>query len=338
MKKALLLAAFLLFAAPASASAWTITTSPTSVEQFAYAAGSGHSPSTGNLPWVQFDVRSSDYPTSHNIGQSNPSGLNGWQKQWDDGASLGATEGIDNDSDLRVRFQLGSSGKAQGTYATTWRFTATAASNSPLNVTLTAYVQPWNQCTDGLDNDGDLARDWKKGAGGSTANADSDCTGMTDTTEGGGAPPPTAPAAPTNLSASCGDGQATVGWNDNANNEVDYLVQRSTDQSNWTDTTAPANSTSKVVTGLTNGTLYYFRVAARNGAGTTYGSTPGPLACAPQGTPPVTQCSDGVDNDSNGQTDYPADAGCSSASTTRSSRLPRLSLPVATVWTMTRMG
>jgi hypothetical protein len=86
-------------------------------------------------------------------------------------------------------------------------------------------------------------------------------------------PPPSPPStpnaqvpdAPATVTASPGDGQATVTWTTPANNGaalIDYLVS-------WSggSTRAPAGRTQTIVTGLANGTAYAIRVAARNSVG-----------------------------------------------------------------------
>jgi hypothetical protein len=83
------------------------------------------------------------------------------------------------------------------------------------------------------------------------------------------------PAAPTGLTVSAGNAQATLSWT--APTGViaqapitDYREQFSTDNgTTWTTFSAAASTaTSATVTGLTNGTAVRFRVAAVNGVGT----------------------------------------------------------------------
>jgi hypothetical protein len=83
------------------------------------------------------------------------------------------------------------------------------------------------------------------------------------------------PAAPTSVTATGGNAQATVSWT--APTGVisqapveDYVVQYSGNSgSTWTTFSDGASTTtSATVTGLTNGTAYTFRVAAVNGVGT----------------------------------------------------------------------
>lgn len=77
------------------------------------------------------------------------------------------------------------------------------------------------------------------------------------------------PGAPTGVTASAGNAQATVSWNAPASNGgapiTGYTVTASSGGTQCTTTGA----TSCVVTGLTNGTDYTFTVTATNGSGTT---------------------------------------------------------------------
>jgi len=82
------------------------------------------------------------------------------------------------------------------------------------------------------------------------------------------------PAAPTNLSVTGGNAQATLSWTEPTGvisqaPITDYREQYSTDDgTTWTNFTAAASTaTSATVTGLTNGTAVRFRVAAVNGVG-----------------------------------------------------------------------
>jgi uncharacterized repeat protein (TIGR02543 family) len=85
--------------------------------------------------------------------------------------------------------------------------------------------------------------------------------------------PRTTPGAPTALAATVGNTQVALTWtapsSDGGSAITDYLVQFSTDGTNFT-TFADGTSTtaSATVTGLTNGTAYTFRVSTTNAAGT----------------------------------------------------------------------
>jgi hypothetical protein len=91
--------------------------------------------------------------------------------------------------------------------------------------------------------------------------------------------PPTAPAAPTNVTATAGDGSATVSWTppDNGGALIStYTVTPfigSTAQTPVTLSNSPPISTANV-TGLTPGTSYTFQVAATNAVGTGPNSAP----------------------------------------------------------------
>jgi len=110
-------------------------------------------------------------------------------------------------------------------------------------------------------------------------------------------------SAPTSLAATRGNGQASLTWTDPSYNGgsaiTDYSVQYSTNSgSTWTTFSRTASTTaSQVVTGLTNGTAYVFRVAGINSNGTgTYTAasssvTPATMATVTGGT--VTTPGDG---------------------------------------------
>ena len=85
----------------------------------------------------------------------------------------------------------------------------------------------------------------------------------------GGTVTPTAPAAPSNLTAiAVSTSRIDLGWADNANNEDGFRIERSTDGTNFTEIAAlPANSTAYSAASLASGTLYFFRVRAYNAVG-----------------------------------------------------------------------
>ena len=91
--------------------------------------------------------------------------------------------------------------------------------------------------------------------------------------------PATAPAAPTNVSATAGNGTANVSWTAPANGGspiTGYTITPyigSTAQTTTTITGSPPG-TSTTITGLTNGTAYTFTVKATNAIGTSPESTP----------------------------------------------------------------
>ena len=82
---------------------------------------------------------------------------------------------------------------------------------------------------------------------------------------------PLPPAAPSNLGATAmSESRIDLAWQDNANNESGYRVDRSTNQVNWTTiANLGANATTYSNTGLSAATTYYYRVSANNSAGSS---------------------------------------------------------------------
>ncbi|MCX6122023.1 MAG: FG-GAP-like repeat-containing protein [Ignavibacteriales bacterium] len=80
----------------------------------------------------------------------------------------------------------------------------------------------------------------------------------------------TAPAIPQNLTAIAGNGQVTLKWSKNTESDfLRYRIYRGTSSGPTIvsdSTTAGISDTSKVITGLTNGTMYYFRITAVDSA------------------------------------------------------------------------
>lgn len=97
--------------------------------------------------------------------------------------------------------------------------------------------------------------------------------------------------APTNVAGTRGNGRVTLTWNAPAANGgtavTDYVVQRSADAGKTWQVFEDAVTSARtaVVTGLTNGTAYIFRVAAINGAGR------GPFSAASAAVTPATVAS-----------------------------------------------
>ncbi len=88
---------------------------------------------------------------------------------------------------------------------------------------------------------------------------------------------PTVPDAPTSLTSAAGSNQVSLSWEAGSDGGAaieDYVIEYSTDNSTWiTFTDDVSAATSATITGLSNGTLYYFRVTAVNAAGTGSPST-----------------------------------------------------------------
>jgi titin len=88
-------------------------------------------------------------------------------------------------------------------------------------------------------------------------------------------PRPAAPTAPRTLTATPGSGQVRLSWLLPASNGgavvTDYIIQRSANgTSGWvTISDGVRTTTSYTVTGLVNGTRYYFRVLAKNATGSS---------------------------------------------------------------------
>ena len=80
------------------------------------------------------------------------------------------------------------------------------------------------------------------------------------------------PAAPTNLTATAGSGQVGLSWSASTG-ATSYKVQRSTTSGGPYTTIASPTTTSYTDTGVTNGTTYYYVVAAANTAGQSANST-----------------------------------------------------------------
>jgi hypothetical protein len=87
----------------------------------------------------------------------------------------------------------------------------------------------------------------------------------------------TAPSAPTGLIATAGNTSVALSWGagSTGGSEIqDYLIEYSTDNSNWTTFADGTNSrTLATVTGLANGILHYFRVSAVNIVNTSAASS-----------------------------------------------------------------
>jgi subtilase family serine protease len=85
---------------------------------------------------------------------------------------------------------------------------------------------------------------------------------------GGGSAPPAVPAAPTNLTATAGNAQVALAWTGSAG-ATSYSVYRGTASGGETLLKSGLTATSYTDTGLTNGTTYFYQVAAVNAGGTS---------------------------------------------------------------------
>ena len=107
------------------------------------------------------------------------------------------------------------------------------------------------------------------------------------------------PAALSNLTAaSISSTQIRIAWTDNANNETQFKIERSTDGTNFYPLAGSgANYTSYVNSNLTAGRRYWYRVAAFNASGMSEWSN---VANAVTGTttqPADTRCESGMPED-----------------------------------------
>ena len=97
-----------------------------------------------------------------------------------------------------------------------------------------------------------------------TAGGDSVYTSVANATTQ--TPIPTAPS--TLVATASGTTQISLTWADNSNNETGFYIERSPDNSTWTQiTSVTANTTSYTDTGLSSSTIYYYRVRAFNAGG-----------------------------------------------------------------------
>jgi xyloglucan-specific exo-beta-1,4-glucanase len=105
------------------------------------------------------------------------------------------------------------------------------------------------------------------------------------------ATPNAVPAVPTGLTATAGNTQVALSWTASSGATA-YDVKRSTVSGSGYATITSPTGTSYTNTGLTNGTTYYYVVAAKNAAGSSANSaqvsaTPAPAPAAPTGVSAV---------------------------------------------------
>ena len=106
-----------------------------------------------------------------------------------------------------------------------------------------------------------------------------------------------APAAPSGLAAAAGNGQVSLSWNASSG-ATSYTLYRSTTSGSETSLVTGITGTSYTNTGLTNGTIYYYKVAAVNAAGTSGLSNEASAAPTGGGTPQQLLVNPGFENGS----------------------------------------
>lgn len=110
---------------------------------------------------------------------------------------------------------------------------------------------------------------------------------LADLSGGTSAPPTvTVPAAPTNLTATAGNAQIALSWTASAG-AASYNLYRSTSTGTETLYKSGLTAASYTDTGLTNGTAYFYQVAAVNSAGT--GAKSGEASATPKAPATATQ-------------------------------------------------
>ncbi|MGH2427383.1 MAG: S-layer homology domain-containing protein [Candidatus Limnocylindria bacterium] len=98
-----------------------------------------------------------------------------------------------------------------------------------------------------------------------------------------GTPEPPPPAAPTNLSATAGDGEVALSWTASTG-ATSYNVKRGTTDGGPYSTIASPTTTSHTDTTVTNGTTYYYVVSAENADGESNDSSQ--VSATPSAEPP----------------------------------------------------
>ena len=180
--------------------------------------------------------------------------------------SDGATYAFSTDATLYAQWTAASqtitynsNGGSGSISATTGNTGASVTLSSGSGFSRSGYaIAKWNTSADGTGSDYTLGASVTMPAGGLTLYA----------VWGG------LPGAPTIGTPTAGSSQVTVTWTAPASNGgsaiTDYVVEYSSDAgSTWTTfSDAVSTTTSSIVTGLTNGIAYKFRVSAKNANGT----------------------------------------------------------------------
>jgi phosphodiesterase/alkaline phosphatase D-like protein len=124
-----------------------------------------------------------------------------------------------------------------------------------------------------------------------------------------GTTPPTVPAAPGSLTATAASSSAiNLAWSDNSNNETGFDIERSTDNVNWAAlASVGSNIQSYGDAGLAASTSYYYRVRAKNSAGSSsYSNVANATTLAAGSTTVTVELRDGLNGYAGTQDTYVA--------------------------------
>ena len=102
------------------------------------------------------------------------------------------------------------------------------------------------------------------------------------------ADPATVPAAPTGLTAAPGDASASLSWTASSGATSYTLLQSMSSGGTYSAVASGLAGTTYTVTGLTNGTTYYYEVEAVNSAGTSAPSSSASVTPSAPASPPAT--------------------------------------------------